>query len=71
MSVHISLKIRFGPLVSFEVTGQNCKEIFEALKGYEELNRQLDSMCTDLAARIYPEGLGAEGAEEEKEEVKE
>lgn len=63
MSVHITLKVRFGPLVSFEVTGQNCKEIFEALKGYEELNRQLDSMCSDLAGRIYPEGFDAEGKE--------
>lgn len=63
MSVNITLKVRFGPLVSFEVTGDSCREISEALKGYEELNRQLDTMCSDLAGRIYPEGFDAEGKE--------
>lgn len=57
MSVSLTLKIRLGPLVSLEVNGNNCEEISEALKGFEILNRQIDAMCSDLAERVYPEGM--------------
>ena len=56
MSARMVLKIKLGPLVHFEITGDNCGEISEALKGYQELNEQLDALCSDLAARVYPEG---------------
>lgn len=75
MAVHMTLKVRLGPLVSLDITGGNCAEIAEALKGHEELNRILDAMCSDLAERIYPEGMEQEskeemerGDEEEKQE---
>ncbi len=60
MSSHLSLKIRLGPLVSLEVGGDNCHEIREALKGFNELNKQLDAMCSDLAERVYPEEVEPE-----------
>ncbi|MDH3973403.1 MAG: hypothetical protein OEV42_03895 [Deltaproteobacteria bacterium] len=56
MSSRIVLKVRLGPLVSFEVSGDNCNELNEALAGYENLNVTLDDMCGDLADRVYPEG---------------
>ena len=64
MAVHITLKIKLGPLVSLDVTGGNCAEIMEALRGHEELNRVLDAMCGDLAERIYPEGTEPEEKKE-------
>ncbi len=76
MPASITLKIRVGPLVSFEVRGTSCKELTEAMKGYENLNAVIDSMFSDLAERVYPEGMEAEKAEpqerqspEEGEEV--
>jgi hypothetical protein len=54
MSSFIILKVRLGPLVSLELTGENCKEISEALEGFERLNRQIEAMCNDLAERAYP-----------------
>lgn len=56
MSVHMNVKIRLGPLVTVDINGANCGEIIEALHGHHELNKILDSMCSDLAERIYPEG---------------
>ncbi|MEK6589212.1 MAG: hypothetical protein AABZ11_00890 [Nitrospinota bacterium] len=67
MSALIILKVRLGPLVSLEVTGESCKEICEALKGYEDLNKQVDAMCADLAERVYPEG--DESAVKQEQEV--
>lgn len=64
MSVNITIKVRFGPLVSLDVNGENCQEISEALKGFELLNKQIDTMCSDLAERIYPEGMGSEAKED-------
>lgn len=55
MSASMNLKIRLGPLVSLEVTGDNCEEIRAALEGFEKLNKQVDAMCSDLAERMYPE----------------
>jgi hypothetical protein len=51
----ITLTIRLGPLVSFEVDGENCKEIAEALDGFGELNKMVEAMCSDLAERVYPD----------------
>jgi hypothetical protein len=51
----MSLKIQLGPLVSFSVEGENCRELATALEGFEVLNRTVDAMCSDLAERVYPE----------------
>lgn len=58
----MSLRIRLGPLVYFQVDGDNCAELSTALEGFEELNTKVDAMCSDLAARVYPNGA-AEAAE--------
>jgi hypothetical protein len=52
----MSLRIRLGPLVYFQVDGDNCAELSTALEGFEELNTKVDAMCSDLAARVYPNG---------------
>jgi hypothetical protein len=51
----MTLRIRLGPLVEIEVDGENCREIAEALDGFQELNTRVDAMCSDLAERVYPE----------------
>jgi hypothetical protein len=53
---NITLTIRLGPMVSFQVEGRNCTEINAALRGFEQLNRTVDAMFSDLAKRVYPEG---------------
>ena len=57
MAASIVFRIRLGALVYFQIDGANCKEVAHALEGYEELNEKLDAMCSDLAERIYPEGM--------------
>ena len=52
----MSLRIRLGPLVYFEVDGDSCAELASALEGFEELNARVDAMCSDLARRVYPDG---------------
>lgn len=52
----INLSIRLGPMVHFEVQGENCTQVAEALEGFERLNAVVDAMFSDLAARVYPEG---------------
>ncbi|NIR65967.1 MAG: hypothetical protein GWN61_17195 [candidate division Zixibacteria bacterium] len=52
---NIDLRIKLGPLVSLAISGQSCEEISEALKGFEVLNQQIDSMCGELAENIYPQ----------------
>jgi hypothetical protein len=52
----MSLRIRLGPLVYFEVDGDSCAELASALDGFEELNAKVDAMCSDLAGRVYPAG---------------
>jgi len=57
MSVpRINLSIRLGPMVHFEVQGENCTQVVEALRGFEELNVIVESMFSDLAGRVYPDG---------------
>jgi hypothetical protein len=59
-SANITLNIRLGPMVSFQIEGRNCVEITAALKGFEHLNRTVDAMFSDLAKRVYPD-LGPTG----------
>jgi hypothetical protein len=74
MPVTFSLVIKIGPSVEIRIAGQNCHEISQALEGFEDLNVKIDSMCGDLAERIYPEGqdpdgfTGEGGGKEEGEE---
>jgi hypothetical protein len=59
----INLTIRLGPMVHFEMQGESCKELVAALDGFDQLNSMVDSMFSDLAQRVYPEGDGRpEGA---------
>ena len=53
---NIILTINIGPLVQFEIEGDTCTEITEALEGFGALNKVVDAMCSDLAERVYPEG---------------
>jgi hypothetical protein len=43
-------------MVHFEIQGESCTEIAKALDGFERLNVMVDTMFTDLAQRVYPEG---------------
>jgi hypothetical protein len=52
----INLSIRLGPMVHFEVQGENCIQVAEALKGFEQLNVVVEAMFSDLAGRVYPDG---------------
>lgn len=60
MSASMTLRVRLGPLVFFEVEGDSCLEIAKALDGYEQLNKTVDEMFSDLAERVYPEGVDME-----------
>jgi hypothetical protein len=73
MPASITLSIRLGPMVSLRVTGQSCQELSKALEGYNDLNVRIDSMCGDLAERIYPEGLDLNdlAGNQDDEEMKE
>ena len=53
----MSLRIQLGPLVSFQVEGESCRELAAALEHFDDLNKRVDAMCSDLAARVYPEGM--------------
>lgn len=57
----ITVSIRLGPLVHFEIEGDTCEEITAALDGFDVLNKRLDAMCSDLAVRVYPDGAGDNG----------
>lgn len=63
MPASIVVRVRIGPLVFFSIEGANCREVAEALDGYEILNNRLDGMCSDLAARVYPDGIDDAAAE--------
>jgi hypothetical protein len=43
-------------MVRFDVQGDNCTEVAEALKNFEQLNQIVEHMFSDLAARVYPDG---------------
>jgi hypothetical protein len=57
MAASMHLRIKLGPLVSFDVEGDNCREIAQALEGFEDLNVTVEAMFRDLAGRVYPEGV--------------
>ena len=67
MAASMVLRIKLGPFVSFEIEGENCEEICEALKGCEKLNEKIDAMCSDLAERMYPEGITPSSVNQEEE----
>ena len=74
MSASITLFVRLGPMVSLRVSGQSCQELAKALEGYDDLNVRIDSMCGDLAGRIYPEGVDLDdlaGDQDDEEEIRE
>ena len=68
MSANITLTIRLGPLVSFRIQGDSCKDILEALDEFDALNERLDEMCSDLGERMYPEGGRAVDIDVDEEE---
>jgi hypothetical protein len=51
----IIMKMQLGPLVSIQIEGSTCKEIAEALQGYEQLNKQVEGLCSGLADKVYPD----------------
>ena len=51
----INLSVNLGPMVRFEVQGETCADIVDALDGFERLNQVVDAMFSDLAERVYPE----------------
>jgi hypothetical protein len=55
MTAQISMKVQIGPMVSLQIDGHSCKEISEALEGWERLNHQLEGLCGGLAENAYPE----------------
>jgi hypothetical protein len=64
----ITLSIRLGPLVSFRIEGDTCEEIRKALTGFEELNKVMESMFSDLADRVYPDlDKAADAATQQRE----
>jgi len=52
----IVISMRLGPMVKIDIEGSSCPEIAEALAGFEKLNDTVDSMFSDLARRVFPEG---------------
>ena len=64
----MTMKIRLGPMVTLEISGNNCEEIRNTFKGFEKLNKELDAMCSDLAERMYPEETSPEQSGEEVSE---
>ena len=57
MNARMTLKIRLGPFVTFEIDGESCTDIADALEGFERLNERVDAMCSDLIERVYPDGV--------------
>jgi hypothetical protein len=51
----INLSLQLGPMVRIDIEGNNCPEIAEALRGFEDLNQTVDAMFSDLARRVFPD----------------
>jgi len=49
------MSLQLGPMVKIDIEGETCSEITEALRGFEELNKTVDAMFSDLARRVFPE----------------
>ncbi len=71
MPASITLNIRLGPLVSLKIMGESCHELAHALEGYDHLNTRLNALCSDLAERIYPEGIDEDAEPEHDGEEQE
>ena len=65
----IVISMRLGPMVKIDIEGSSCPEIAEALAGFETLNDTVDSMFSDLARRVFPEGEPAGPDESYSEET--
>jgi hypothetical protein len=53
----IVITLHLGPMVKIDIEGASCPEIAEALAGFERLNETVDSMFSDLARRVFPDGV--------------
>ncbi len=51
----IRLSLQIGPMVRVDIEGENCPDITQALRGFEQLNQTVDSMFGDLANRVFPD----------------
>lgn len=54
------MSLQLGPMVKIDIEGENCSEISEALHGFENLNKTVDAMFSDLAKRVFPEAESAQ-----------
>lgn len=53
----IVITLHLGPMVKIDIEGASCPEIAEALAGFETLNETIDGMFSDLARRVFPDGV--------------
>jgi len=53
----IAITLHLGPMVKIDIDGASCSEIAEALVGFENLNKTIDGMFSDLARRVFPDGV--------------
>jgi hypothetical protein len=60
----IVITLHLGPMVKIDIEGSSCPEIAEALEGFEKLNDTVDNMFSDLARRVFPDGVPAGVAED-------
>lgn len=51
----ISMSLQLGPMVKIDIHGESCSEITTALQGFEQLNKTVDAMFSDLATRVFPD----------------
>jgi hypothetical protein len=49
------MSLQLGPMVKIDIQGESCSEITDALRGFEQLNKTVDAMFSDLANRVFPE----------------
>lgn len=52
----ISVTFRFGTVAQVDIQAENCTQIVEALKDFEQLNVMLEAMIGDLGRRVFPDG---------------
>ena len=53
----IRISLNLGPMVRIDIEGESCPEIVEALTDFEKLIDTVDSMVSDLAQRVFPDGV--------------
>ncbi len=49
------MSLQLGPMVKIDIHGESCTEITTALQGFEQLNKTVDAMFSDLATRVFPD----------------